>query len=205
MEIGTRINDWNYLGEASNGKNRYGRFRCECGTEKDVFISSIVREKSKSCGLCMYNKYNLSKKDYLTIYAARGRAIDRCYNPNNPSYKRYGPRGITVCKEWRVNSEAFVKWAVEHGWQRGLTLDRIDNDKGYSPDNCRWATPKQQANNRSACIYLEHNGVVKTMMEWCEVFKVPHGLPYNRWHRGERNFEALFSLTDGRTGGMLHY
>lgn len=205
IAVGTRINDWTYLGEPSNGKKRYGRFKCECGAEKDVFISSVTTGASCSCGRCMYNKYNLSKRDYLTIYTARQRAIDRCYNPNNPSYLRYGPRGITVCEEWRVNPESFIKWAAENGWERGLSLDRIDNDKGYSPDNCRWATPKEQANNKSTNINLEHDGVTKTMQEWCEVFNVPHGLPHNRWQRGERDFNALFAKVDRRTGVMLYY
>lgn len=205
ITIGTRINDWTYLGEALNNKKRYGRFRCECGTEKDVFISSITTGKSQCCGKCVHNKYGLAKSDYQAICNVRYRAINRCYNPNNSSYKRYGPRGITVCEEWRVNAESFIKWSITHGWKHGLSLDRIDNDKGYSPDNCRWATAKQQANNKSSNIYLEHDGVVKTMKEWCEQYKVPHGLPYNRWRRGERDFEALFSKVDRGTGVMLNY
>lgn len=205
IDVGTKINKWTYIGEPSNGKPYYGRFRCECGAEKDVHIPSVTGAQSRSCGKCMSFKYGLNKTDYRTIYAARIRAIDRCYNPKNPSYERYGPRGITVCEEWRTSSESFIRWAVENGWKRGMSLDRIDNDKGYSPDNCRWATLKQQANNRSDNIYLEHDGVTRTMKEWCEVFNVPHFLPCNRYRRGERNFDELFSLIDKRSGVMLHY
>ena len=205
IDVGTKINKWTYVGEPLNGKLYYGRFRCECGVEKDVYISSVMGEKSKSCGRCILQKYSLSRADYNTIYTARTRAIERCYNPKNPSYKHYGPRGITVCKEWLENPESFIKWSVENGWARGLSLDRVDNDKGYSPDNCRWATPKQQANNRSDNIYLEHDGVTRTMKEWCEIFNVPHFLPCNRYRRGERDFDALFSLVDRRNGVMLYY
>ena len=73
----------------------------------------------------------------------------RCNNPKHNHYKRYGGRGITVCKEWD-DPEAFYNWAVNNGYKEGLTLDRINNDKGYSPDNCRWVTVKEQCKNRSS-------------------------------------------------------
>ncbi len=72
----------------------------------------------------------------------------RCYNPTSDSFKNYGGRGITVCKEWKDDFTAFAVWAMKHGYKQGVSIDRVDNDKGYKPSNCRWVTMKQQAANK---------------------------------------------------------
>lgn len=71
----------------------------------------------------------------------------RCYNPNSSDYSRYGDRGITIYQEWLDDHESFIEWALANGWKRGLTIDRIDNDCGYSPDNCRWVNMQVQTRN----------------------------------------------------------
>ena len=198
IDVGSKINNWTYLGKSLNGKKGYGHFKCECGEEKDSLVSNIVTGKSKSCGHCKWNVLGITKQDYQHLVFIRTRMIRRCYYEKDTSYKHYSSRGITVCNEWLESSDKFVRWAIANGWKSGLSLDRIDNGKGYSPSNCRWATPKQQANNRSTNICFSHDGETKTMAEWCDEFGIPWYLAYNRWARGERNFNELFANVDKR-------
>ena len=91
----------------------------------------------------------------------------RCENSNRENYERYGARGITVCEEWH-EAKKFVEWALSNGYKKGLQLDRIDNSKGYSPENCRFVTPKENSKNRRNTKLLTINGVTKCVSEWCE-------------------------------------
>ena len=146
----------------------------------------------------------LSSKEYTSLYQAWKRMLNRCYDPNNAAYGYYNGR-IEVCTEWKYSFANFLLWAVNNGWKLGLSLDRIDNNGNYQPSNCRWATAKQQCRNRRSCVYLTRNGVTKSLIEWCEIFGVPHYLPLNRLNRGCTDFDALFRKTDMRSGGDLYY
>lgn len=95
--------------------------------------------------------------------------ISRCHNKNNSSYPRYGGRGIKVCTEWKKDFWKFYDWAMANNYGDEYTIDRIDNDKGYYPENCRWATKKQQANNTRGCRYITIENVTHTMKEWSEI------------------------------------
>lgn len=147
----------------------------------------------------------LSSKDYAKLYQSWKRMLNRCYDPNNASYRHYRKKGIEVCVEWKYSFENFLRWSIENGWKAGLSLDRIDNSGHYSPQNCRWATSKTQARNRDSCIYITHNGETKSLIEWCEIFGVPHYLPYNRIRRGKTEFEEIFAKVNFTTGGDLYY
>ena len=92
---------------------------------------------------------------------------NRCSNPNHSEYHRYGARGISVCQEWE-SYETFKSWALTNGYDDTLTIDRIDTNGNYTPDNCRWATIKEQSNNRRTCHMLTYNGKTQTLMEWAE-------------------------------------
>ena len=104
----------------------------------------------------------------------------RCYNTNTPNYKKYGAIGITVCKEWlnpehatgtnncSVGFTEFKKWALANGYSDNLTIDRINNKKGYSPCNCRWVTQKTQQNNRTNNHLINYKGRTQTLMQWSE-------------------------------------
>ena len=109
--------------------------------------------------------------------------MDRCYRKSAKNYPFYGGRGIAVCKEWH-NIEVFEKWANENGFQIGLTLERKDVNGNYCPENCTWATKKQQANNRRNTLVIEHNGERHTVGEWSEILGVRRSTINNRYYRG---------------------
>lgn len=94
--------------------------------------------------------------------------LGRCRSVTHKAYKDYGARGITVCKEWREDFMSFFMWAMKEGYRKGLSLDRIDNNKGYSPNNCRWVTMKEQSNNRRSNHLLTFNGRTQTMQQWAD-------------------------------------
>lgn len=114
----------------------------------------------------------------------------RCNNPNRKKYESYGARGIYVCDEWNNSFESFCEWALANGYEDGLQLDRIDNSGPYSPDNCRWVTPKENSRNTRRNKYLTLRGVTKTVAEWCETLPISQYTIY-WWLReyGERGCE----------------
>lgn len=119
----------------------------------------------------------------------------RCTDPKDPSFYLYGARGIKVCAEWcgPNGHENFYRWAIDAGYKSGLSIDRIDNDGPYSPENCRWADSKTQANNRRNCRYITVGKITKTITEWAEIFGVSPDLAIRRYKRG-CNFQELFSV-----------
>jgi hypothetical protein len=107
---------------------------------------------------------------------------DRCYNPHNKYYKDYGQRGIIICPDWLSKNKKhdgwkrFKEWALNNGYNNNLSIDRIDNNKGYSPDNCRWVTEKKQANNRRSNIVITYRGKTQTLTQWCDDLKLDYKL-----------------------------
>lgn len=109
---------------------------------------------------------------------------DRCLNERCKSFQDYGGRGITVCDEWLNDPDAFVRWSLSHGYREGLAIDRIDNDKGYSPDNCRWVTAAENNQNRRSCRYFTIGGERKNLQQWCDEFGVSRSMVEARLKRG---------------------
>ena len=109
---------------------------------------------------------------------------DRCLNPKNDCYHNYGGRGITVCESWLKSSNNFYYWAINNGYSDELTIDRIDYNKGYSPENCRWATRKQQQNNTRACRIIEHGGIKRNVTQWAEATSIKRVTIKQRLMRG---------------------
>lgn len=122
--------------------------------------------------------------------------IQRCHNPRNPSYHRYGGRGILVCDRWRQSFAAFV--ADVGPRPAGATLDRIDNDRGYEPGNVRWATRREQSANRFDSISLTHAGETLNLAEWSRRTRIDHGTIYARIRNGWSVARALTEAPDRR-------
>lgn len=116
----------------------------------------------------------------------------RCFNPNNPKYKSYGGRGIKVCNEWST-FKSFEIWAKENGYQEGLSIDRIDNNKGYTPENCRWVNRITQQNNMRSNHFLEYSNERHTISEWSRLLKINRATLNNRIKKGWDIEQALFS------------
>lgn len=117
--------------------------------------------------------------------------IQRCHNPNHHQYCSYGGRGITVCDEWRNDYSCFREWALKNGYAQGLTIDRIDNNGGYSPQNCRWATYKEQNRNKRSNRNITLNGETKCLSEWAEFFGIGVPLATRRLNDGWAEEDAF--------------
>lgn len=121
--------------------------------------------------------------------------IERCENPKAAGYNLYGGRGIEVCDAWH-DIETFGQWTKESGYKPGLSIDRIDVNGNYEPNNCRWATAKQQANNRRNTIYVTIDGITKTISEWADFSGINQSTLNNRYHDGVRGIQLLHKAED---------
>lgn len=124
----------------------------------------------------------------------------RCMNPNDKRFSDYGGRGISVCSEWGEYLN-FEKWALENGYRKDLTIDRINNDGNYEPSNCRWTTNKEQCNNRRSNRIIEVDGIKMNEKQWAEFLGIPRHILSNRLHRGMSETEAVKKPVRVNIGG----
>jgi hypothetical protein len=170
------------------GCNYKWKCQCDCGTIRIIAGGSLTRGMTKSCGcLNKENARNLLLRHglyYDPIYRVFKSMRSRCYNPNDDSYKNYGIRNITVCNEWLTDPTLFIKWALENGYKKGLTIDRIDNNKGYSPDNCKWSTLIEQVGNRRNTLYVLYNNNKITLAEAARITGINYYTLKQRMKKG---------------------
>lgn len=166
--------------------------KCDCGNICTVPGVILRRRSKKSCGCKWMEPGNKTHgMTGTTLFTRWINMRSRCNNPKNKRYNRYGGRGIKICDEWENDFSAFYNWAINNGYEESLTLDRIDNDLGYFPDNCRWVDKKTQANNRSTNKMYTINGETKTLAEWCEQYDMPYYLVISRLRKNISIEESL--------------
>ena len=136
----------------------YWLCRCRCGNERRVLVYHLLDGSTKSCG-CLQRerstKHGGTNKNWYTAYRNMMKRCGHLEGASEHSLRDYRDRGITVCELWQKSPLAFGDWLFAHGWHKGLQIDRIDNDKGYSPENCRVVTPKENNNNRRNTTVLD--------------------------------------------------
>lgn len=156
--------------------------KCECGIEISTYSGPLISGHVQSCGCrarelsaeAMRRIHTTHGRSNTRIYKIWSNMKSRCYKDDNNRYARYGGRGIQVCDEWRNDFEKFYEWSIANGYADNLSIDRIDNDGNYCPENCRWADYKTQSNNRKSNRLFTLMGETHTLMEWCERYEVPY-------------------------------
>lgn len=178
-----------------NKRHAYWLCVCKCGNLTEVRGSHLTGEKIKSCGCLLHDSheptYIKHNKTNTKLYSVWSNMKDRCYNDKNHNYDDYGGRGIDVYSEWRNDFMSFYNWAINNGYKEGLSIDRIDVNGNYEPNNCRWATTKQQLRNTRKNIYFTINGETHCLSEWCEILDLKYETIRQRVARGWNIENAL--------------
>lgn len=190
---------------AWHGKNKQGNntwlCECECGNKVVVRTADLNNGHTKSCG-CL-TKDNFRKvitkheKRNTRLYSVWSNMRNRCNNPSSERFNQYGGRGITICKEWE-HFETFYEWALANGYSNNLTIDRIDNSKGYSPNNCRWASSSEQNSNTRRNHLITYGGKTQTMTQWAEEIGIVVGTLESRLNRSHWSIERALTTPKQR-------
>lgn len=178
--------------ELINEEKKIVKCRCHCGNLFEVPLIELLRHTRyligcKSCNDGVNNKYNKRKRDELhfgDIKCIFYTMKNRCYNPKKSDYKWYGGKGIKICQEWLNDTNKFVEWALESGYQKGLTIDRIDSEGDYEPNNCRWTDMITQNNNKSKLKKYNFNGEYLTLSQISRKIDIKYRTLLGRINKG---------------------
>lgn len=184
-------------------RKSYWRCRCQCGNQKVIRGDCLKVVQSCGClkkeqdivNLGIVKNHNMTNHPAFSIWNAM---INRCCNRNNSSYQHYGGRGITVCEEWHDVTN-FCKWADEHGFKKGYSIERIDVNGSYNPSNCELIPKAHQAWNTRKTVYIELNGEKIPLAKTARQLGLEPCLVWHRWKKGIRDYDKLFSKTNLHT------
>ena len=201
--LGKKFNRLTVVARAENNKQGKTRWlcKCECGNTKIILGDSLRSGKTTSCG-CVHSeiskqvfKKKSTKHDmcYSRIYKIWRGIEQRCYYPKHASYKYYGAKGIKVCQEWLEDFMNFYNWAINNGYSDDLTIDRINVNGNYEPNNCRWINSKEQARNRGNNHLFTFRGETHCITEWAEIYNLSVGLLNNRISKCKWDFEKAIT------------
>ena len=170
--------------------------RCECGNEIVTTTSRLRSGHNKSCG-CLLKEHQekLFGQSNSRLYHIWQNMKSRCYNPEAHNYKYYGGEGVAICDDWQ-DFRNFYLWAINNGYADNLTIERKDSNKGYSPENCRWATQKEQANNKRNNRLLTYGEKTQTLSQWADEYNISPKTLHTRLNKLKWSIEkALTSET----------
>lgn len=139
------------------------------------------------------------------IYIIWKHMKQRCYNSKDKGFKNYGGRGITICEQWKNDFINFYNWAIKNGYKDNLTIDRINVNGNYEPNNCRWATKKEQANNTRNIHYITYNGETHNLTEWSKLLKIKLSTLSRRINTNKWNIEKSFTKKTTKYKSVLQY
>lgn len=205
---------------SANGQSTW-LCKCECGNTFIQYGGVLRKKKVKSCGCVYRDKEERRKLAHRTIAKTKHGDCEsrlyfvwldirrRCSAEYDISYPNYGARGIRVCDEWDNNYLAFKEWAIANGYdenaKRGeCTIDRIDVNGDYSPENCRWTTMKEQCKNKRNTVHIVYNGESKTISEWSETTGIPRSAIYARYRYGWTSDEIFSPVNQHRERNRNH-
>lgn len=175
------------------GKNKHNAAlwlcQCDCGNTHITKSSYLINGECKSCGCLIKEKASITSYRHglstTRIYKIWSGMKYRCNkNHSTKIHKNYKNKGIQVCDEWKNDFMAFYNWAMENGYQENLTIDRIDVNGNYEPDNCRWVTMKEQENNRNNNHYINYNNEIHILMEWSRILNINYDALRYRLKKG---------------------
>jgi hypothetical protein len=210
--IGDRTIVEKYVLYKGKQNHTYCKIQCQCGNITDVKMSSL-NFQSKKCHYCASTKRQIhnheyrDREDYKILYNRFKSTLSRCYNTNVKSYSDYGGRGIKVCDEWRNNFTKYYEWAIANGFSKEKSLDRIDVNGDYCPENCRFTDAKIQANNNTRNVYLTAFGETKTATQWTEDIRcvVSSGILIYRIKNGWDSESAIITKGNSKRKAYNRY
>lgn len=169
---------------------------CDCGNQK-IVASASLKKGTQSCGCIQRERakqtHTKHGKRETRLYRIWQGIVTRCTNSNHHTFKNYGGRGITVCDEWLKDFQVFYTWAMANGYTDELSIDRVDNDRGYYPDNCKWVGTVSQNNNKRSNHYISYNEKTLTLAQWSKVLDIPYSKLVNRINKLNWSPEKAFS------------
>ena len=207
IKQGDKFGKWTIIEEIapkiiSNKPRRMFRCQCECGNIGEVQLSCLRNRHSTSCGCEQKKKASSANTKHglekHPLYCTWKNMKKRCNNPNASEYENYGGRGISVCEEWSNSFQNFYNWAINNGWSKELTIDRIDVNKNYCPENCRWANIKIQMNNTTKNHYIKYNGDTYTLSTLSEHLNIPYNIVRYRLSNCKWTIEQLINYYNVR-------
>ena len=203
---GQKFGQWTVLADTGKTKGKCSVYlvQCSCGTVREIQIKRLTSGRSKSCG-CYRTHWpdcpRVHGKCGTGAYKSWQGMLNRCRNPNMKCFPRYGGRGIEVCERWH----SFENFLADMGERpQGMTLDRIDHNGNYEPNNCRWATYSQQNRNKSDSVWIFFSGDIRTLDDISSITGVPRGTIEARMKRRFNIYEAV-SMPTPMPGNLISY